>query len=225
MVFHTNIVSYARLAMTQLPTLLLGAIAGAAQVGVYKIAMAIAAGVGRVGDPAMAAILPRLAKLWSSRQYRAATLLVYRASAGAFVLLASAAALVILFRSELGTLIVGASPPERIGTIVVIASIAQIINGVFFWNAQALFASHRARVVGTVVSAGAVLQIATLGLLASSEGAKGAAVALLLAQIFINFLLTPIALWVFHRAEPAADDERNDALNGGPERREALLRL
>jgi len=51
MVMQTNVVSYARIAQVQLPTLLLGAITSATQVGYYKIGSSAAAAVGRVADP------------------------------------------------------------------------------------------------------------------------------------------------------------------------------
>jgi O-antigen/teichoic acid export membrane protein len=203
MVVHTNVASYARLAMTQLPTLLLGAIAGATQVGIYKVGMAIAAGLGRIADPAMAAIFPRITKLWDAGQYRAARLLVYRATVIAVVIVGIAMSLMIFFRDELARLIVGGHP-SKIGTIVVLGLVGQAINGVFFWNAQALFASRRARTVGVISVAGAMVQIAILVLLAPSSGAHGAAVAFLVAQVFINAALTLTATRILRTNRPSA---------------------
>ncbi len=220
MVLHTNMFSYSRLAMAQLPTLLVGAIAGAAQVGVYKAGMAVAAGVGRLGDPAMSAIFPRLAKLRNSGAYDEIKQLLRRTTAIAGAVFALALSILLVFKSEISHLIAGSPVPAALGSVVVVASVAQAINGIFFWNAQLLFSMSRSRVVGFVSIVGAVLQIAVLLILVPSLGARGAAVAFLIAYIFVNLSLTLIAIRALRNTssvdEPRAADEAGSEGSSSP---------
>jgi O-antigen/teichoic acid export membrane protein len=210
MIFHTNIASYARLATTQLPTLLLGAISGVTEVGIYKVGMAAAAAVGRLADPAVSAILPRVAKLWSAgrraeigRLIRQGTLLV----AG---ITAAGVALTIAFRKPFIDLITGGPYSAGIGVVLIVGVAGQAVNGVLFWNGQVLFAAGRARAVAIVLVIGAALQITIIAALAPSFGAKGASFAFLLAQLVINIGLTVIAVRLL--ARPPLPDSRSETV-------------
>ena len=56
--FHTLVIQYSRVVQTQLPAVLLGALAGTTQAGIYKIGTAATAIIGKIIQPASQALLP-----------------------------------------------------------------------------------------------------------------------------------------------------------------------
>jgi hypothetical protein len=66
MLVHTNVVAYARLAETHIPTLLVGSFHGALEAGVFRVGMAPAAALGKVRASASSAATPRFARLLNS---------------------------------------------------------------------------------------------------------------------------------------------------------------
>ena len=63
--FHTLVIQYSRVVQTQLPAVLLGALAGTTQAGIYKIGTAATAIIGKIIQPASQALLPRISRLWA----------------------------------------------------------------------------------------------------------------------------------------------------------------
>lgn len=200
MLVHTNIASYGRLAMTQLPTVLLGTIAGASQVGVYKIGMAVGAGVGRLADPAMSAILPRVATLWAAHRIDEVRKLLYDGTRVAAGILGVAVLGVMFLREEIIEFISGGSIPSGAIVVLVLATLGYALNGIVFWNGQLLFATGRARAVAGMWLAGATVQVALVALLAPTSGAIGAAVAFLVTQVIVNCGLTLAGIRVLQEA-------------------------
>jgi O-antigen/teichoic acid export membrane protein len=189
MIFQTNLVGYARLLQAQGPTLLLGAFAGPLEVGIFKVAMAIASGFGTLYLPAWNAVMPRLSRLWAKRDLEAIRHLIRESTVIAGALLSGVGALVILFGEPLLEAIGG--PKAASGEVVLaLAIVAQTINGALFWNDSLLYAVGRARVAarGYLVSVIACLPV--LAGLASVWGANGAAVAILLSTLMSNTWLT-----------------------------------
>lgn len=190
MIMHTNIAAYARLATTQLPTVLIGFISGAVQVGTYKVGMASASMVGRLGDPAMSAIFPRAAKLWPLKKRREIRRLIGQGTLFVGGIVAITLTLVIVFRKPLVDLMTGGAYTKAIGVVLVLGALGHAVNAALFWNGQVLFAVGRARFVAAVLVAGAAIQVVMIAALAPSLGAKAGALAFLIAQLLINAGLT-----------------------------------
>jgi O-antigen/teichoic acid export membrane protein len=193
MVFHTNVVSYARLAQTQLPAILLGAISSATQVGVYKVGMAAAAGVGRVADPAYVAILPRLSRLWAAGRRAEFRRLIERASFVSVPAMIIAMGIVVLLRGPILEILGGASARHTAGTVLILGAVALALNGALFWNIGALFATGRSRTVAALAVAGAVTQVGFLVPLTIAFDAEGAAVAFLISMLWTNVVMAVLA--------------------------------
>jgi O-antigen/teichoic acid export membrane protein len=215
MVLHTSLVSYARVAQTQLPTLFLGAVAGATQAGVYKVAMAAAAAVGRLADPAYVAILPRLSRLWSDRRQAEIRKLVRQSSAVSVTVMAGVLALLIVFRGPVLELL-GGGQARAGAAAVVLAATAQAVNGALFWNIPLLWAAGRAGVVTRIALGGTALQALALVALVPPFEATGAAVAFLLTQLLANAAATGAAAHALRRRGPVAAKPRASVFEAPP---------
>lgn len=191
-IFHTNVVSYARLTQTQLPTVLLGALGTPYDAGLYKLGMAGAAGLGRLADPAQIAFLPRLSRLLTAGRAAAARRLVRRATVVSATVMAVGLAALIVFRGPILDLLGGGGSRDA-SSVLIIGGFAFAINGALFWNTGVLFAAGRASLVAKVAVAGAVLQVIVLipGVLRLE--ALGAAIALLISFGLTNAALTMLA--------------------------------
>jgi len=194
MVLHTNVVSYGRLAQAQLPAVLLGAISGVTQVAVYKIATAAAAGIGRLVDPAFAALLPRISRLWAADRRGEIQRLVKSATLIASAALTTTLVLFIILRFPIIDLLGGTDVPRSAATVLILVAAAQVVNGVVFWNYPLLYASGRAGLVAGIALLGGFVQTALLLALIPSSGAVGAASALLVSQVLVNVAATIYAL-------------------------------
>jgi O-antigen/teichoic acid export membrane protein len=208
MVLHTNVVSYARIAQTQLPTLLVGALGTATAVGIYKVGTAAAAIVARVSDPAYAAVLPRLARLWAAGRSRAVRMLVAQSTLIASGAVSLALTLVLLLRYPILELL-GGDKGRAAVAVLILVSIGQAVNGALFWNVGLLYATGRSGIVAVVALIGLVVQISLVALLVPSHGADGAAIALLSSLIATNAVATALCLRVL--AEGAAKDSSRAA--------------
>lgn len=203
MVFHTNVVSYARLAQTQLPTVLVGALAGPAQAGVYKVGMAAAAAVGRLADPLYAAVFPRLARLWAGERRDEVVRLLRHASVLSVLVMAGALALAIAFRGPIVEALGGGGAAAATG-VLVLAAVGYAVNGTLFWNGPLLLAAGRASTFSKLALIGAAVQIAFLAALVPAFGAEGAAAAFLASQVVGNVVIAAAALGAVRAAGPAA---------------------
>ena len=98
MTMHTSVVSYARITQVQLPTLVLGSLTGATQVGIYKIGMAAAVAIGKLSDPAYVAFLRCFTRLWSGERREEARRMIRQSSLIAAPLMAAAFVVLVLLR-------------------------------------------------------------------------------------------------------------------------------
>jgi O-antigen/teichoic acid export membrane protein len=194
MIFHTNFIAYAKLISSQVPTILLGVLRSPVDVGTFKIAMALAAGVGKPADPAWSAVLPRLSRLWNEGRIREAKSLVAQSTVLAVSVLASGAAVVIVFRDDLIRFFAGGEIPSGAVDVLLIGIAAQVISGTVFWNSALLIAARRARLASQSYAATALLLAVLLPTLIEAYGAEGAAVALLISTLAGNLMLTVAAL-------------------------------
>ena len=101
MVFHTNVISYVKIVAAQAPTLLLGAMRPAAEVGVFKVGMSIAAVAGKPADVAWAAVMPRFARLRAVGRSEAIRDLIRQTSIGAFCVIATLSLVEFVLRTPL----------------------------------------------------------------------------------------------------------------------------
>jgi O-antigen/teichoic acid export membrane protein len=200
MIFHTNFIAYAKLVSSQVPTILLGVLRSPVDVGAFKVATALAAGVGKPADPAWAAVLPRLSRLWNERRIAEVRTLLAQSTILAFGILATGAAAVVLLRHDLIRLFAGRSAPTAVD-VLLLAVAAQVISGTLFWNSALLVAARRANLASRSYVASALLLLVLLPVMINAFGAVGAAGALLASAIAGNVLLTTAALALF-RARP-----------------------
>lgn len=199
MVMHTSVVSYARLAQVQLPTIVVGAIAGATQAGLYKVGTAAATIVGRLADPPYAALLPRISRLWAGGRRAEVRRLVGRASLVSAPALALAFTVVVILQTPILDAI-GGGAAEAASAVLVLAALAQAVNGALFWNLGVLYVAGRSRLVAVIAIASAATQLLLLSVLVPTMEATGAGVAFLVSMVGANVAIT----WAALRALTAA---------------------
>jgi O-antigen/teichoic acid export membrane protein len=195
---HTNVVSYARLAQVQLPTVVLGAVSGASEAAVYRVGMAAATVVGRLADPAYVALLPRFSRLWVAERQPDLLRLIKRLSAVSIPTMAIVAGTLILLREPVLKLIGGTAASEAAGLVLVFGAVAHAINTGLLWNIPALYAAGRSGDVSRLALVSCVVQIAALIPLVNALGAEGAALAFLISMVVLNGPATLLALKVLH---------------------------
>jgi O-antigen/teichoic acid export membrane protein len=193
--WHTNVISYVRLAQVQLPTVVLGAISGATQVGIYKIGTAAAAVPAKLMDPAQMALLPRIARLWAEGRVPEVRRLIRHIS---YVSIGSTALGVILlagpFARPILELLGGSETANKARGVLIISALALGTSAALFWNSAVLFSAGRAHILSIFYLATGLTQCLLLVPLAWWFGAVGAAWALLASQIVGNALSTAGAL-------------------------------
>jgi O-antigen/teichoic acid export membrane protein len=193
MIFHTNVVSYGRLVETQAPTLLLGAFAGPEQVAILKIGQAAGSALARVTDPAWQALIPRAARLWSKGALTELRKMLLHATYLSVPIMAVIAAVVIAFRDTILGIIAG---PEALQatTVLILACLAQVINGGIFWNLPLLYACKRAKTAARIYLVTLAILAPTLVIFTREWGATGAAIALLMSTALVNGAATFLAV-------------------------------
>jgi O-antigen/teichoic acid export membrane protein len=212
-VLPTNGVSYARLAQTQLPTVLLGAISGTMQAGLYRIGMAAAAAVGRLADPAYAALLPRLSRLFAAGRRESVSHLIERASLLSVPVMVAAFAAVVALRNPILDLL-GGQGAEVAAPVLIVGAAAFAFNGAVFWNIGVLFAAGRAGVVAVIAVASALTQVVLLIPLVLVLDATGAALSFLGSMALSNLVATVIALRVLARGDQVGAPGRDSSTLG-----------
>jgi O-antigen/teichoic acid export membrane protein len=220
-VLHTNVVSYARLAQTQLPTVVLGAISGSVQAGLYRIGMAAAAAVGRLADPAYAALLPRVSRLFAAGRQSSVKSLIERASSISVPVMVVGIAVVLLLRDPILQLLGGQAATDA-APVLAAGAVAYAINGALFWNVGVLFAAGRAQTVSRIAVITAVTQAALLVPLVLAFEAPGAAISFLVSMALSNLAMTVVALRLVARGAhrgpapgPSRGTPEGDAATGG----------
>ena len=193
MLVHTNVVAYARLAETHLPTLLVGSFHGPLQAGLFKVGMAPAGALGKVKASASSAATPRLARLVNSARADLLRPLILQASVIALVVIGGLGAVLIVLRVPILELI-GGEEATAASAVLVFAVLGQVVSGSLFWNSNLLFAARNAKTVSKLYVASVVVSIPVLVFFADRWGATGAAAALLISAIQINVLLA-LAAW------------------------------
>jgi O-antigen/teichoic acid export membrane protein len=194
-IMHTNVVMYTKLVQKQLPTILLGAISGPLDAGLYKVGLAGSLLVARLSDPALVAALPRLSRLWATGQYARVGTWILHCSRLSISVMVTVTAAVVLFREPILTVLGGEEAVAGAGVLVA-SAVALAIDGALFWNASLLFAAGRARTVAWIAGATAATQIGALVPLTLAFGATGAALAFLISVVLANALYTVLALRV-----------------------------
>jgi O-antigen/teichoic acid export membrane protein len=204
MMFHTNFISYCRAAQNQLPTLLLGSLAGLTETAIYKLGTAAAAGLAKVIDPASAALLPRLARYWAAGRVRDVRRLIRNASLISVPSMVLLLTVIVVFQEPILELLGGREAAKSAGPVLILAGVSGALYGAVFWHSTVLYTARQAGIISVTTLATTVLHIAVLLVLVPSYGAIGAAIALLGARIFGNVVLTTIALRTLSREELTA---------------------
>lgn len=201
-VFHTNLIAYARVAQVQLPTLMLGAMAGPTQTALYKVGMAVASGLTKVVDPATAALLPRFSRLWAAGKKAELSRLVRQATLICVPLIVLAFGLLVLFRDPLLRLLGTEVAATGAGTVLILGAVGHVFHAAVFWRTALLYAVGRARIISAVMVPVTALQIAGVALLVPEHGANGAALAFLVSLVLSAVALSVAALRALDVEEP-----------------------
>ena len=209
-VFHTNLVAYARIAQVQVPTLLLGSIAGPTQTALYKVGIAVGGGLSKLIDPASAALLPRFTRLWAEGKRAELDRLVRHVTLVTVPVILVSLAVLVVFRDPILELLGGGSEATDAGTVLILGALGHACYALVFWRTNLLFAIGRAKTVSAVSIPIAAIQIAGVAIFAPSLGAEGAALAFLIARAINGIALTVAAI----RALETAETPRTPALAG-----------
>jgi O-antigen/teichoic acid export membrane protein len=201
MVLHTNVVSYARLAQVQLPTLLVGALSAPSQVGLYKVGTAAGSIVGRLTDPGYAAVGPRFSRLWASGQIGEIRRIIRGSVLAASGVVGAALLTLIVLRDPILRLL-GGGEGSAATTVLILVAIGQAVNGIFFWNSGLLYSAGRSGGVAAISVVGSLVQTVLLFVLVPSFAADGAAVALLVTLIATNIAATALCLRALRESPP-----------------------
>jgi len=202
--FHTFLIAYSHVVRAQLPTVLLGGLAGPTQTGIYRIGIAGAAAVGKVISPATSALLPRLSRMWAAGRLSELRRMVFRASLISGAAMGVAFLGIVIFQDPILRFLGGGPEGEAAGTVLIIGAATQALYGLVFWHSTLLFASDNTGPMSVVNVVSAVVHIISLLFLVPSFGATGAAWALLASQALINVSLTILALRAMRTATAEA---------------------
>ena len=195
MMFHTNIVTYAKLVQGQAPTLLLGAMRTPLDAGVFRLGMAVASAVAKPADPAWAAVMPRLSKLLSQGRSSEIRQMLRQSTLIALGVIGLGAVVVFALREQLLTL-VGGSEAAVASSVLALGLLARATHGILFWNTPVLYSARKAATAARAYVVATVLFAPLLVLFIDRWGATGAAAAILVFTVVLNVLLTRAALTV-----------------------------
>jgi O-antigen/teichoic acid export membrane protein len=201
-IFHTNLVAYARVAQVQLPTLLVGAIAGATQTALYKVGMAVAGGLTKVFDPAMTALLPRFTRLWATGRTRELRRLIRQATIISVPVAGVTFVLLVLLREPLLHALGGGPAAGDAETVLIFAAAGNVFHAAVFWRSTLLYATERARVMSAIIIPLTIVQVGGVALLTPEYGANGAALAFAASMVLSAIALSIAALRVFKEPVP-----------------------
>lgn len=193
LVFHSNLISYSRIAKAQLPTLLLGIITGPLEVATYKLGTTAGMAMGRATDPLMSAIAPRVARLWAAGKHEDLGRLVRQATLFAGTGVTLGTTLLVFFRGPVLD-ILGGEGGRRAATVLVFVALGQAMSAALFWNGPFMMATGGAPAMSKVTLLAMAGYMPLLVLLAQNWGAEGAAAALMLNYVAINVPLTVLSL-------------------------------
>lgn len=202
-IFQSSFISFDSIGQVQAPTLLLGAFAGATEVGIYKIGMTVAAVVGQAVDPVSMALLPRLSRLWAAGRLRDLQRLVRQATLISLPVIAVLYLAVVVLRDPVLELIGGGPAARAAGTVLILGAAGQAMYAAVFWRGAVLHAAHRTGAVAAMSVAGAFVAVPAALLLIPPLGAEGAAIAVLLSRVLVNASLAVLAVRVLNRAAAA----------------------
>ena len=214
MLVHTNVVAYARLVETHIPTLLVGSFHGALEAGVFRVGMAPAAALGKVRASASSAATPRFARLLNSDNPDPLRRLVLQATVLALVVIGGLGAILIVLRVPI-LQVIGGEEATVASAVLVFAVLGQVVSGSLFWNSNLLFAARDAKTVSKLYVVSVVVAIPILVFFVDRWGATGAAAALLISAIQINAMLT-LAAWRLTSQERAGSSVRGYTRRSGP---------
>lgn len=204
LVLQTNILAYSRIAQSQLPLIVVGALAGPFEAGVYKVALAAATVIGLLSDPAFNAVLPRFSAMWARRKRTEIATLIRHASVIAWPTITVVASIAILMRIPILRL-AGGEPATAGEVIFVLGVAAQAINGALFWNSPLLMAAGRASVSARLHVVGMVALASLIVPLVDRWGGAGAAVGILMFISFVNVGSTISAVRLLRRPPEATN--------------------
>ena len=205
---HTNFLAYFRMLNTKVDILILGYFRSAGEVGIYKLARALASLIGKLSDPFFSAILPDLSRLWTSGKIAEYRQLI-RKSFKSMCIIILPAAFIVMLMSEL---VVGWVSGETFASAAPVLRVcvwAFAVQSIFFWTWPAAVSIQRPDYGTRVGILTALVQVLLALLFIPPFGAMGSAVALVLAYCMGQPLLAWIITRELVRAERNASEARS----------------
>jgi O-antigen/teichoic acid export membrane protein len=184
-VLSTNVVSYARIAQVQAPTLLLGLLTTPGEVGLYKIGTAAGSVLGRIAAPAYASVLPRLSRLWSQGRHDEIRALLRQTTPVAAIVAGAAFALLVVFRVPILHAL-GGEEATAATTVLTLSAVGFLGAAIVFWYPSLMFAIGRPGAVAALALVTTAVQLGLVVPLTSRWGADGAALALCVTMMLTN---------------------------------------
>lgn len=206
MLFHTNIISYGRLVETQVPALALGAFWGPTEVAILKVGQSAGAALAKLTDPVWQALIPRASRLWTSGRIGVLRRMLLQATCISIPVMVAVGGVVILLREPLLTLFAGHG--ARAGsTVLILACLAQVVNGGLFWNIPLLYACKKAATAARLYLVNLAILVPLLLFLTKVFAANGAAAALLISTVLMNIAATLVATRLLRDPVPRVQPE------------------
>lgn len=211
----SNVTVAARQSTQRLDSLLIGALSGAAEVGLYQIAKRVGLAALKFGRPLQQAIYPELARLRAKREFPRFRRLAFGVAGGLGVTGLVAVAIVAPFMEQLVVVAFGEAFAAAAPIMIVQAlAVAVFLSGVGI--APALLALGRSGALALLTSGGAVAFFAALAVLAPGLGAMAGSGAHLALNLVIVVGATAILLRSPVGPGPGDADSAAGAPSGDP---------
>jgi O-antigen/teichoic acid export membrane protein len=165
--------------------LILGAISGGIQVGLYGVAKRLAFSLLRITDPITNAIYPQVATLISNRRYYEIKRMLKRVTLFLSIPLGIFFMILLFFNEKIIVLIYGGSY-RNAGKPFLFLFATSTLGAVFFWTLSVIFGLGKVNLRLLVYAIALIIGAVIALLLAPSLGATGIAIALLTTEIIIQ---------------------------------------
>jgi len=178
----------------RIDVLLLGALTSAEIVGTYRLALDIAGGLNKLGNPIQTAILPIFVEANSTGSLTKLRKLAVGTTAILSLVVIPAVIVVAILSTGIVHTLVGQSY-EKAGLPLIFLAIGLGVNTILIWSRPLLVAKNRVTLSNWATTLSIILQIVMILLLTPKYGAVGAAIATAAMYAISAILSATISLW------------------------------
>lgn len=190
---QTYLVGSIKMLSTRCDVLLLGYLAGPAQVGIYRAAVSLGSLIPQLTDPMYTAIYPELNRFWALLEHARFKRLLVRATVVASLLVLPVGFGLILISEHVVRVIYGEQFLMAAGPLAIIV-LGQVGRSIVFWVRPAVLSMGFAGVHTAFVAAAAFVQFGLMLILVPTGGAWGAGVAYCVMCLLATLPLVPL-IW------------------------------